>query len=364
MKLLLYSFILGLLASAFSFGQVTLTQTAATAGTLQTGFVVVTPVGGTGEGLSVSETFGEQIGANLFQASVLGSPLVTLTDVVVNVDPNTSMNTGIAMVSPDVSSATVTLSLRNQQGAIIAARTITIGPHQQISRFATELFLGDPNFFQALTGLLFISSDVPIGVVALAFSGGTFTSLPVAAQLSGTNVNTIVTTTAATTTVPATITTPATGTFNGVTVTSAAPATTFSPVTPTFNGVTTPPTLLPPPIVAIPTGTVPITGSASSLVTSTSTFPTFATPTVTVSTPTPVFPQVAPGIGGTGALLLPQVATGGGWVTQIMIANTSAFPQTVRLDFFDAVGAPLSTPFGSTVPSVVIAPGGVATLVL
>jgi len=88
-------------------------------------------------------------------------------------------------------------------------------------------------------------------------------------------------------------------------------------------------------------------------------------PAATVSAPlTPAFPQLAAGVGGTGALLLPQVATGGGWVSQITIANTSPFPQTVRVDLFNAAGAPLSTPFGSTIPSVVIAPGGVATLVL
>src|SRR5579862_4673036 len=189
MKLLLYSFVLGLLVSTFSFGQVTLTQTAAAGGTLQTGYAVITPTSGNGAGLSVSETFGQQIGANVFQASVLASPLVTLTDIVLSVDPNTGTNTGIAIVNPNVSTATVTLSLGNQQGATIATRKITVGAHQQISRFATELFAGDPNFSQPLTGLLFISSDVAIGVVGLSFSGGTFTSLPVAGQL---NTNSVV----------------------------------------------------------------------------------------------------------------------------------------------------------------------------
>jgi hypothetical protein len=63
-------------------------------------------------------------------------------------------------------------------------------------------------------------------------------------------------------------------------------------------------------------------------------------------------------------LVLPQVATGGGWVTQITIANTSAAPQTVRLDFLSPIGAPLATPVGSTFPSIVIQPGGVATIQL
>jgi hypothetical protein len=363
MKLLLCSVLLGLILSSLSSGQVALTQAAATAGPLQTGFAVVTPTAGIGAGLSVSETFGEQIGINLFQASVVGSSLVTLTDVVLTVDPNSGVNTGIAMVNPNASPATVTLNLRNQQGAIISTRTITLGAHQQISRFATELFVGDPNFAQPLTGLLFISSDLPIGVLALAFSGGTFTSLPVAAQLNGITTPTGVVTT---TTTPATITTPVTSTFNGVTITSAVPTTTFSPVTPSFNGVPIPPTLLPPPTANTPPGTTPITGSASALVTSTSVTPAFATtpPAITTPVSTIMFPQVTAGVGGNGALILPQVATGGGWATQITIANITTIVQTVRVDFFNSGGGPLSTPVGSTILSIVIAPGGVATLTI
>jgi hypothetical protein len=142
-------------------------------------------------------------------------------------------------------------------------------------------------------------------------------------------------------------------------------------VTPTFNGVTTPPTLLPPPIVTIPPATAPITGTAGALVTSTGVV--VSTPVVPAFTPVPTtvsmpsafaFPLITSGVGGTGALLLPQIATGGGWVTQITIANTSQFPQTVRLDFFNPAGGALSVSIGSTIPSIVVAPGGVATLVV
>ena len=365
MKLLLYSFGLALLVSVLSFGKLTLTQTAAAGGTLQTGFAVITPVSGTGAGLSVSETFGQQIGSNVFQASVVASPLVTLTNVVLSVDPAVGTDTGIAMINPNATAATVTLSLGNQQGATISTRTITVAPHQQISQFATQLFAGDPNFTHALTGLLFISSDLPIGVVGLTFSGGTFTALPVAAQLNTNNV--VATSAISTVTAPATVTTPVPTSFNGVTFTSTVPPTAFAPVTPTFNGVPTPPTLLPPTISA-----VPITGTASTLVTSTGTVasstavvPAFATAPTAVSTGMIfVFPQISAGVGGTGAMLLPQVASGGGWVTQITIANTSQFPQSVRVDLFNAAGGMLSVSIGSTIPSIVIAPGGVATLVV
>jgi hypothetical protein len=359
MKLLLYSFVLAILISSLSFGQLTLTQAVAATGPLQTGYAVVTPLGGTGAGLSVSETFGQQIGNSLFQASVVASPLVTLTDVVLNVDPLTNSNTGIAIVNPNTTAATVALTAGNQQGAVIATRTIAIGPQQQISDFVTELFPSNPNFFQGVTGLLFINSSVPIGVLGLAFSGGTFTSLPVSAQLSGTNAVNTSASVPITIPVTATITTP-------VTITSPATITSI-PGTPSFNGVPTPPTLLPPPTANTPGGIVPIAGSGGVLVTSTGTVPAFTTTLPVATTVTSAgfgVPQLSVGVGGPGALLLPQVATGGGWVTQITIANTSSVAQTVRVDFFNADGAQLTTPFGSTVPSIVIAPGGVATLTL
>jgi hypothetical protein len=367
MKLLVYSFILGLivtvLISVLSFGQVTPAQSAAASGPLQTGWAVITPVTGTGDGLSVSEVFGQQIGGNLFQASVLNSPPVTLTDVVLNVNLANGTNTGIAIVNPNASTATVALNARNQLGAEVATRTITIGAHGQISDFATQLFPGDPNFIQGITGLLFISSDIPIGVLGLTFSGGTFASLPVASQLSTTNSVIATSSVPQTITVPVTttITTPVVTTSNGVTITSVTPATAFSPVTPSFNGVPTPPTLLPPPTANTPpTTAVPITGIPTSIVTSTGTVPAFAA-TTTTSAAILVFPQVTAGVGGTGSSLLPQVATGGGWVTQITIANTSPVSQAVRVDFFNPFGAPLATSAGSSIPSMVIAPGGVVS---
>ena len=215
---------------------------------------------------------------------------------------------------------------------------------------------------------MFIGSDVPIAVVALAFSGGTFTALPVAAQLSGNNVITAQTVPG----VIATTTTPVVSTFGVIPVPTTPPLSVSAPLTPTFNGVPTPPTLLPPPVVPI-VPTTPITGSAIPLVTSTGpvtgtafvTTPvsSFATTTQNVF-PSLMFalPQLAAGVGGPGALMLPQVATGGGWTTQITIANTSTVIQTVRVDLFNSFGGILASPLGPTVQGIVIPPGGVATL--
>jgi hypothetical protein len=53
-------------------------------------------------------------------------------------------------------------------------------------------------------------------------------------------------------------------------------------------------------------------------------------------------PGIAEGVGGDGAVLLPQFAAGGGWATELVLANTSTSPMTVRVDLFKNDGTPLS----------------------
>jgi hypothetical protein len=381
----LYAFIIAILCGSFCSAQ-----------TIQTGFVVITPLSGTGQGLSVSETFGERSGGALFQSSVLSAPMVTLTSVVANTNPATGLNTGVAIVNPSNSAAVVTLTLGNQQGATVATRTITVGARQQISRFVTELFAGEPVVAAQMTGLLLVSSPTPVAVMGLSFEGLSFTSLPVAAQL---------------TTFTATTGSGPIGTFSTLPVTSVVsqptvvvtpssfgtltPApipTTITSIPSTFAGLTTPAsvaglTTAPPPTPV--SGPIAITGSGTSIITS---VPVVATPivgttvvgttvvgttgstiltgqisggvptTTTVLTPNViVIPEITAGVGGPGAFLLPQVATGGGWVSQITIANTSGVTQAVRVDFFDASGSPMVLPFGASVPSIVINAGGVSS---
>src|SRR5215510_9307163 len=184
MKRLLSALMLAILSASLSVSQVPISQTPATTGPIQTGFVVVTPQNGGGQGLSVSETFGQRVNGSFFQSSVLPSPLVTLTNVVVNVDVNTGADTGVAILNPSDATAAVSLGLSNDRGITVTARTINFGGRTQLARFVTELFPGLAEFTQPFTGLLFISSDVPISVMGLAFVGPSFTSLPVATQLN------------------------------------------------------------------------------------------------------------------------------------------------------------------------------------
>ena len=363
MKILSCAFLLALFIPLFSFGQ-----------TIQVGWAVVTPTSGTGAGLSVSETFGELVDNNFFQASVIASPLVTLTNVVVNSNPATGVNTGIAMVNPNDTPVTVSMTLGNQQGLTTDTRTFTLGAHQQVSKFITEFFLGNSLLQAPLTGLVFISSGLPIGVVGLAFTGFSFASLPVATQLTVANVT-------STNPVPinGVVVTPTVGVQQGiaavagtsiVTPAPTLPSTilqlppTFPSVTPTtVPTITTPITGVAPITAVVPlTGTIPLTGTTTTLATTTGQLTTGPT-TVQVLTPSVmVFPQISIGVGGPGSQLLPQIATGGGWVTQITIANTSGITQTVRVDFFDPNGAPLTLATGSTVGNIVVAPTGVATV--
>jgi hypothetical protein len=366
MKLLLCALLLAFFMPLFSFSQ-----------TIQTGYAVVTPTSGTGSGLSVSETFGELVGGNFFQASVIASPLVTLTNVVINSNPATGVNTGIAVVNPNDSPVNVTMTLGNQQGLTADTRTFTLGAREQVSKFITEFFQGNSLLQGPLTGLVFISSNLPVGVLGLAFTGFSFASLPVATQLTAVNVtpntaSNINNVNNVTTVVVA----PTAGVQNGI---AAAAATTPFPIIPstilqlpsTFPSViptqvptiTTPITGIAPVTALLPVTTVvPLTGNSTALLNVTGQLTTIPT-TVTVLNPSVlVFPQISLDVGGPGAQLLPQVATGAGWVTQITIANISGITQTVRVDFFNPFGSAMTLPSGATVANIVVPPTGVATV--
>src|SRR5215510_2843465 len=255
MKRLVYAVILAIFSASFSLSQVPLAQTPATTGPILTGFVVVTPQDGGGQGLSVSETFGQHINGSFFQSSVLPSPLVTLTNVVVNVDLNSGINTGIAMLNPNDATAAVSLALNSGQGVTVSARSINLGGRTQLPRFVTELFPGLAEFSQPFTGSLFISSETPISVMGLAFVGPSFTSLPVATQLNSngtfvfTGVSTPTPQNAATTAIVPGFTTPI-------------PNLTVPMTTPGMPGITTP---MPSPVTGLVVSQ-PITGVSTPLV--------------------------------------------------------------------------------------------------
>jgi hypothetical protein len=93
----------------------------------------------------------------------------------------------------------------------------------------------------------------------------------------------------------------------------------------------------------------------------------FSTIPITVVTPfTGTFPSLSTGVGGTGAALLPEFVAGGGWASEIVIANTNTTSVTVRVDLFKQDGNPLSTALngqnGSSFTNLNIPAGGVLVL--
>ena len=84
----------------------------------------------------------------------------------------------------------------------------------------------------------------------------------------------------------------------------------------------------------------------------------FATLPVVSGQTTASIPTLAPGIGGTGALLLPQFVSGGGWASQISIANLTNVQQTVQVDLFGSDGM-----LQASFPGQQLSPNGVFTTV-
>jgi len=361
-----YAYLLAILVAPFVFSQTPIVVVTPQ-DLIRTGFAVVTPVTGGGLGLAVSETFAEQAGGTVFQATVLPSPLTTVTSVVVNTNPATGANTGVAIVNPNDAAATVTLTLVDRQGNPLRTSTLTMDGRQQIPRFVTELFSGAPELTVPFTGTLVVNSDLATGVMGLQFVGPSFTALPTSTQLVG--VGTVSASTFAVSNGTPTVV---------IAGTTGIPSTTIG-LTPTIPISTVPiPSTIP--VITIPSPTIPATTVPATVTVTPQTFAIGATTQSPASfgTPVSVIPVTtsaagavggtvpntlvssAAGVVGLGSFLLPQVATGGGFESQVTVSNTSAIAQTIRVDFFTSTGGPLSLPIGSTVSGVTIPPGGVA----
>ncbi len=89
----------------------------------------------------------------------------------------------------------------------------------------------------------------------------------------------------------------------------------------------------------------------------------FATETLMqLSEPSPL-PQIVPGVGGTGGVLLADFVQGDGWSTQFILVNKGLSDMTVRLDLFTPKGDPMTVTLngasGTTFPNLRIRAGGV-----
>ena len=88
-------------------------------------------------------------------------------------------------------------------------------------------------------------------------------------------------------------------------------------------------------------------------------------PATNLSPPLDV-PVISTGVGGPDAVILAQFATGGGWATEIVIANSGADDLTVRVDLFGQDGTPLVATLNgeskSSFTDILVPAGGVVTL--
>jgi len=316
---------------------------------IQTGFAQITPIQGTGAGLVVSEVLRQQFEGITFQASVPPSPLVTLTNVVVDVNPDIGRNTGIAIVNPTDGIATVSLNLRNPHCMDIGSTTVVLNRRQQLSQFVTQLFPAVPELSGSFTGVLFISTDIPVSVLGLAFTGPSFSSLPVSTQLAPNSVVAV-----------------SNSTFTGALTTASATTPEPQPLPPTviplpsnvIGVAPTQPIATTPPLVA---ATEPVNGSFSTA-TTTSAITTSTTPPPATGASLAVVDTTGSAANTVIAqtLLIPQVAMGGGWTSEITIVNTSPSQQIVRVDFFDSLGGVLAVPGGGS--PITVPPAGLAVL--
>jgi hypothetical protein len=173
---------------------------------LKEGYVIITPTSGTGNGLVAYETVGDLQGV-AFQTAVLPATTLTMSGAVI-VDLSTGansltgplsnllgnnppasaaagallplfVNTGISVINPNVTPATINLSLNSSSGTTINFPSLRIGPMQQVAKFANELMGSSANVSLPLVGVLTFTSDVPVGITALEFRGTAFSTVPV-----------------------------------------------------------------------------------------------------------------------------------------------------------------------------------------
>jgi hypothetical protein len=246
----------------------------------RSGFAVITLVSGNTAGLTATETLINGSTEDVALTTVAPSVLLTNASMLVTVGPASLNTTAIVLANPSMGAGGVNLLLTNQSGGIVLNAIVRLGPRGQIARFLNDFFDVEP------TGpptplLLTLSAEIPVAVLALNFRNGDFTSVPMTSLANPLPVI-------------------------------------IQPVTPLFG---------------IP-NTGPGFGSGVATLPSP---PVIVSPNVSVFRSSPV--PTSTSIGGAASLIFPHVATGAGWVSEIVVGNTSSSPQTIRIDFFGSDGA-------------------------
>jgi kelch motif-containing protein len=148
-------------------------------GAVRSGYVIVTPDAGNTAPVATL-TYGIVRDAIVqSQASILPTPLTAETAVQIDTVQAIGRNVGIAIANTSNSTATISLTLRNQDGTTATSVvTFPLFAQSQVARFVTEL-LPSQVVGAAFRGNLTIQSSIPVSIVGLRFSGVEFSSIPV-----------------------------------------------------------------------------------------------------------------------------------------------------------------------------------------
>jgi hypothetical protein len=269
---------------------------------LQEGYTVVTPQGGNVAAFLASASLFNTTDVGTAGIDVGPAPILTAAALSVRIGGAQNSDTALVFVNPSRNAATLTLALFNTLGTPIGNQTISVAGGDQISTFVNSFF---QNSTLVSTALLRISSNIPIAILALDFSGVGFTAVPI------TNV-------AAATSAPGQVAVSCPTPIIGV----SCPIPVACPI-----GVTCP--IPSPPPIGIVVGppstiSVPVTGTVTG--------------------------------NGTGSFVFPEVAPRGAFGASVTVGNLTTTTQVVRFDFFNSSGDLIRS-----ITNIPIAPQGFVT---
>jgi hypothetical protein len=265
------------------------------------GYVVITPTSGNGGGLTAFETIGNQQGSTITTAVLSATPLSTNALIIVNV------GTGQNTLPPN--------------GDVTGTAGITISGGGRSLNTLGSLFSGSSQ----------VNGQLPNPITAQLTSAGS-SPVPLFSNTSISILNPNQTTATITATlsdsqgISTTLPTFTVGALQQMSQFLNQFLDSATSITLPLNGFITFSSDMPVAFTAFQ-----FTGSS------------FATLPVVSSQTTTTIPAIAPGVGGPGALLLPQFISGGGWASQISIVNLTNVPQTVQVDLFGSDGTLQST---------------------
>jgi hypothetical protein len=149
------------------------------------GYAVITATGGItpfdviAGRLVVFETFGWRSQVPALQAAVLPATLTTRMVLLASANTSLSRDVGVGITNPGNVDASVTMTLRDTRGNLSATKTIALPSRRQTSQFVGEFFANGPALPSAFDGTLTLTSNTPVAIVALRFTGTKFTTIPI-----------------------------------------------------------------------------------------------------------------------------------------------------------------------------------------